>query len=246
MIDISSYRILYRMQNIYKNTVKTCSILIPQHCLICRKKSYDFFCQICLDDLPFFNILQHCEQCLHPLNHSRSKICGPCLLNPQPIIKTLAVFHYQQPIISLINQLKFFDQIHYSYIFAVLLSKQPMIRQSSAKAIMAMPLHNKRLQQRGFNQALCIAKHLAKILRLPLVHYASRIKNTPSQRGLTAIQRKENIKKAFQEKVPSIHHNHIALVDDVITTGSSMNELASCINRTQPIITEAWCIAKVN
>ena len=116
----------------------------------------------------------------------------------------------------------------------ILLSKK-IVRNYQAdtlpQAIVPVPLHNKRLRARGFNQAIEIAKPLAKTLHLPILrHHVCRHRHTPAQAELTAKQRLSNVKQAFSIKKP-IKFSHIAIVDDVITTASTVTELAQLLHQ---------------
>ncbi|MDE1463128.1 ComF family protein [Spartinivicinus poritis] len=110
--------------------------------------------------------------------------------------------------------------------------------------IIPTPLHRKRELQRGFNQALLIAKQLSKQLNIPLHrHLIRRHKKTSAQTGLSAKERQTNIRHAFQltsQPLPS----HLALVDDVVTTGTTVNEVSRLLKDAGVQKVDIWCIAK--
>ena len=110
------------------------------------------------------------------------------------------------------------------------------------EAIIAVPLHGKRLKQRGYNQSELIAKQLSRLLGIPLLTDAViRTKKTEAQSGLSLKQRQSNILQAFQvsQNLPT----HIALVDDVFTTGSTLNELSRQLKLAGCEFTQGWVIA---
>ena len=110
--------------------------------------------------------------------------------------------------------------------------------------IIPVPLHKKRLQQRGFNQALEIAKVISKMTRIPIAtQYIERHKATQPQTQCTAAQRELNIKKAFRLKKPVIA-NHIIVIDDVITTGNTLRECIRCLNQTTIKKIDCWSVAR--
>ncbi len=111
------------------------------------------------------------------------------------------------------------------------------------QVIIPVPLHANRLKTRGYNQAWLIADALSRQLRLPLIDDALvRIKDTPAQAGLDGKQRRRNIEQAFQLS-GDFPYQRIALVDDVVTTGTTVNEIAKCFQKRH-IDVQVWCLAR--
>jgi len=107
-----------------------------------------------------------------------------------------------------------------------------------------MPLHPARLRQRGFNQSLMLAAGLSKALQIPLnTRHCQRVRDTPHQTGKTARQRRRNIKGAFQF-VNKAQYRHLAIVDDVVTTGSSVRELTRQLKRAGVQRVDVWSLAR--
>ena len=106
-----------------------------------------------------------------------------------------------------------------------------------------MPLHRWRLLSRGFNQAELIANHLGQLLNIAVATPCQRVIATPAQAQLNAKQRRHNLDGAFSFPA-TLAVDNIALVDDVYTTGATMNELANTITKQQPIDIQYWCIAR--
>ena len=171
-------------------------------------------------------------------------VCGPCLTRTPHFDRTQALFRYEDPIRKMITQLKFHEQLRFAYLCGNLLAQK---MQGSAKlpdVIIPVPLHKKRLRERGFNQALEIGRHIQKQLQIPLnYHSLIRHKATEPQSQLPAKQRDHNIKQAFHLK-RTIPAQHIVLLDDVVTTGSTVNEIAHTLKKQQNCFIEVWCIAK--
>lgn len=142
--------------------------------------------------------------------------------------------------------MKFEKQLHHIRSFSNLLLNELIAYYQDIplpQAIVPIPLHSNRLRERGFNQSQLIAKHLTRKLDIPLLEHALlRIKDTPHQIGLKAVERRKNLKRAFtvKQELPK----HIALVDDVVTTGSTIQEASKqCLKHGVERI-DVWCLAK--
>lgn len=190
--------------------------LLPQTCIMCNDLTHRErdLCTPCENDLPFL------------------RQCSSNFLLPNMRIFTL--FHYEEPISQLILGLKFGNRLINAKIiadlFAAYLDEQYK-DQDKPQVIIPIPLHYNRLKERGYNQALELTKPIAKKLKIPIdSSSAVRIKNTKAQAQLAAKERMQNIKKAFAINFDKLkHYNHIAVLDDVITTGSTANEFCSIL-----------------
>lgn len=171
--------------------------LLPPTCLFCGYSTQLSLniCYNCQQELP---ILSHnCHRCAQflPDSQSNTRTCGACLNNPPPFDRTFALFSYEPPIIKLIIALKFQQQLSHAKLLGDLLTQQIQQHWYRDKPlpniILPIPLHPQRLRERGFNQALEIAKPIASKLGLPLdKHGVIRIKSTTPQSGLLASKRK--------------------------------------------------------
>jgi ComF family protein len=114
------------------------------------------------------------------------------------------------------------------------------------ECIIPVPLHKQRLTERGFNQAQELAQQVATHFKIPLEHsLCQRKKATPYQSGLSAKERKQNLKNAFS--ITREHsYKHVAIFDDVVTTGTTVNELAKQLKRSGVEIIEVWAIARTS
>ncbi len=135
---------------------------------------------------------------------------------------------YAFPIDAAIKRLKFDRKLFYVPAFCHLLEQVIYDLPEDIDAVLPMPLHWRRQASRGFNQALEIAKGIRKMTGLPVIDVVRRRRHTPFQSGLTALQRKRNLKQAFATR-GVLECNHALLVDDVITTGESCRELARIV-----------------
>ena len=158
--------------------------------------------------------------------------CGECLLRPPPWQMSLTAVSYQWPWIDLIGQFKYQAQPAWSGALASLMHSAPGVDDALAQShcVIPMPLSLERLSQRGFNQSLLLARHLAP-------HHTHhdvllRIRDTPAQRGLARHERLNNLKGAFVVdplKSAILRNQHVVLVDDVMTTGASLQMAAKAL-----------------
>lgn len=224
--------------------------IFPWTCIICEKISdaKQDLCQDCKKSLPW--IKQTCWQCCSELYETfTTKFCGKCLQGNPAFFRTISLFNYDQPISSWITNLKFNRKLIYANLLGELLIEKLQISyqdDSWPELIIPIPLHSLRLQERGFNQALEIAKPIAKYFQIPIdKNSCYRTRATPAQSSLPGKDRLQNVKKAFAIKA-SIKANHIVIVDDVMTTGSTVNEFAHCLKKSGIERVDIWCCAKTN
>jgi len=184
-----------------------------------------------------------CSQCCEPSFDSQQ--CGTCLAHSPAFNQTQVGFYFDKELIDLVHGLKYQNHTAYARILGELLAER--VDSKGIDAILAVPLFATRFRDRGFNQAELIAESLAKSLEIPILKGAlTRIKDTPSQTHLNAKQRKQNLKNAFEVKESNLLGlKHIALLDDVITTGATMQSLAEVIKKQTDIkLIQAWAVAK--
>ncbi|PHS22998.1 MAG: amidophosphoribosyltransferase [Methylophaga sp.] len=196
-------------------------------------------CQACSAQLP---IIKHaCPRCASPL--SQTMLCGSCLNKPPEQDASFSLFRYQPPIDRLILDLKYHDKLVLSRLFATHMVEQ-LKNRVLPQLLIPIPLHPRRLRERGYNQSLELAKQLSKQLAIPVRHdILMRIRDTPPQASLPFTERKKNMKQAFQlnkTKFP----DHIALIDDVLTTGHTVNVAAKTLRQAGVENIEVWTIAR--
>ena len=155
--------------------------------------------------------------------------------------RTLAVFAYAFPLDKLIQALKFGERLMLAEGLADSLVHRVDVRPG---CIIAMPLHRSRLRERGFNQSHELARHIANGLNIPLLpHACQRVRDTPPQSALKWKERGKNIRNAFT-CTQNLSGKHIAVVDDVMTSGASMNEVAAALRSAGAREVSAWVIAR--
>ena len=214
-------------------------ILPDQPCLLCGAPSRQrAWCDACDAALPYLSPA-HCPQCALPTHDGA--VCGHCLQRPPQFDRTVAAFAYSFPVDKLVQALKFNEQLTLARSLAE--SMVPLIK-AHPSCIIPMPLHPARLRERGFNQSLELSRYLARHLDIPLLPTVTqRVRDTSPQSGLPWKERKKNLKQAFAcgSEVAGLH---VAIVDDVMTTGASLNELAKTLKAAGACEVSAWVVAR--
>lgn len=151
---------------------------------------------------------------------------------------------YREPLAPLIHQLKFDHKLHYARLFGLLFEQHLKLHPfQRPDLIIPIPLHKQRLRERGFNQALEIIKAPAKQLQIPLDRIrCQRIRSTTAQMDLNAAERKKNLQAAFRYN-GSLQGKHVALFDDVVTTGSTMLAATQALKRAGARKIDLWALA---
>ena len=220
--------------------------LFSKQCLLCLNPTNNkhLLCSSCEKDLPENKF--RCVICAIPFaaKHS-SLVCGKCQKKP-PFYATSIIPHiYASPLKQLISNLKFQGNLTYTPLLAhSFIHSIEQRKNNLPECIIPVPLHSQRLHERGFNQAVELARIIAKQLNIPLDYsLCQRDKATPFQSGLSAKQRKQNLKNAFS--VTKMHsYKHVAIFDDVVTTGTTVNELARQLKQSGVETIEVWAIAR--
>lgn len=220
-----------------------------QPCLLCNALNGGELglCQLCEKDLPW-PTGGHCPQCALPNGDILSRQhCGRCLQNPPYFSTTSICFYYAFPIDAVIQAYKYQHRLALANFFADLflqqLSKQPL-QLPKVDLIMPMPMHADRIKERGFNQALEIARIIATHLAIPLDYTSCiRIKNNPPQASLALKDRVKNMRDVFDCQ-QILAGKTVAIVDDVMTTGASMNALAKTLKKAGADSVICWVIAR--
>ncbi len=221
------------------NLAKISNRLLPASCLLCNEADHGLaICRSCLADLPW-QAENCCQQCGLTSN---SPICGRCLNQPPAFAQTHAVFQYAYPMDALIPHYKYHHALHLSQTLGELLA-QKFINQTIDRLI-PMPMHPYRIRERGFNQSLELAKVVSKITKIQVDAFGcQRLKHTPPQASLAHKDRIKNVKGVFACNT-DFTGQRIALIDDVMTTGASLNELAKVIKKAGAIEVSCYVLAR--
>ena len=172
------------------------------------------------------------------------EICGPCTKRKPVTDSTLTLFHYVDPIRTLIHELKFRNNYCIAGLFARLLAEAVLARTPAPLVIVPVPLHWGRYVQRGYNQSAEIARELSRLTNIPMITTScERVRATHPQSDLTARERRKNLKNAFQITAPLRAH-HVAILDDVVTTATTVNEFARTLKRAGVIQVDVLAVAR--
>lgn len=221
--------------------------LYPPRCAICRAAGFNGMdiCAGCYRDLPW--IASSCEMCALPLAHDAASdiLCGRCQIKAPRFDSSLSLFRYEASAMKLVQQLKFNQKLAVSRLLGQMLLQKIVEQQIvQPECIVPVPLYRRRLRQRGFNQSIELARPLAKALGIPIdTRSVVRARDTRPQTGLDRDSRRKNIKGAFEILIPP-SHSHVAIIDDVVTTGSTANELARILKRAGVKRVDVWSIAR--
>ena len=171
-------------------------------------------------------------------------LCGRCLSRKSAFDETYAPFIHQGAIRHLINALKFEANYKNARLLGMLLAEYLKQTAELPDLIIPVPLHKIRYRQRGFNQAIEIGRTVAKELQIPLdLNSCIRHHDTPHQSQLPAKKRVQNLKNCFSIIKP-IQVQHIAILDDVMTTGSTVHELARVLKKVGISRVDVWVCAR--
>lgn len=197
-------------------------------------------CTACQADLPVLG--SGCLRCATPL--SAGSICGQCLQKPPPQDETFCLLPYQSPIDNLVAAYKFHQQLGLRDFFAKLMAAKLQTRNDLPQLLIPVPLHSRRLRQRGYNQSADLTDQLGQLLHINVdKHSLQRVKATRPQSELPFKQRRQNLRGAFVcDGLNNIRH--VALIDDVYTTGHTVAEAGRCLQKQGVTRLEVWTIAR--
>lgn len=201
-------------------------------------------CQACFEDLTrnhscCYRCGEHFETAI-----AAPQLCGRCLKKTPSFDETHAPFLYDDTMRFLITELKFNRRYKHARLLGNLLANHLAQTAELPECIIPIPLHRNRYYQRGFNQSIEIARHLSRQLAIPLdLTSCIRSKDTVHQTGQPAKQRRKNIRNAFTVIKP-IKYQHVAIVDDVMTTGATVAALAQALKRHGVGRIDVWVCAR--
>lgn len=220
----------------------------PAQCLLCQQASHRRreLCTGCEADLPWLGA--RCRQCAIPLPiGSDLSRCGQCLQKPPAYQRCLCPLRYEFPVNRLITGFKHHRQISAGKLLANLWLEACFddFDGATPDLIVPVPLHWWRHWRRGYNQSEYLAAQWSKALGITQCNAVKRLRATPAQQGLSAKDRRRNLRQAFTvSKAGAIAGKHIALVDDVLTTGATAHSVAAILARNGATQVDIWCLAR--
>lgn len=217
--------------------------LLPLRCLLCSGAGAHGvdLCADCAAELP--RNRSCCARCALPLAMPAA-LCGECQRRPPPWDAAWAPFRYGWPLDRLESRFKFGADLAAGRVLSTLWRREPCPL-ALPQQLLTVPLHRSRLRQRGYNQALELARPLARHLRLPpCLDAVQRVRPTGAQTELDAVGRRRNVRGAFALREDVILPPHVALLDDVMTTGATLAECTRVLKRAGVLRVDVWALAR--
>lgn len=219
-------------------------ILQNQYCVLCSAQTKNQqICQECNDSLGYQTPSAHkCWRCLASKSPTQL-ICENCYNNQFYFDRIITAFEYGFPIEQILHQLKYREKIEYTTLLSQLFwSRISQQIQNLPDVIIPVPLHINKLKKRGFNQSYELLYEFRQLNHTKIIN-AERIKETNSQARLSRNARINNIKGAFKVN-QNLHGKHVVIIDDVVTTASTVNELSRMCKLRGANKVEVWCLMR--
>jgi ComF family protein len=226
----------------------------PPTCILCGAPAETGrdLCAGCAAELPVLGLA--CVRCALPLpaaavagssDDSDGPLCGGCRRKPPPFLRAHAAFRYEQPLPALVAGFKFNGRLNTLRLMGQLLADAlDGAAVDAPQTIIPVPLHTRRLRQRGYDQALELARIVGRRLEVPVATAACvRTRATPPQTSLEGKARQQNLRGAFRATA-DLTGAHVALLDDVVTTTSTVAEVAHTLRRAGATRVDVWCLAR--
>ncbi len=217
--------------------------LLAPRCLVCdaRGEGGLDLCADCAAALPWNTTA--CPRCALPMLHAQT--CGHCLRHPPPMTLTVAALVYGPPLDRLVPRLKFHGDLAAGRLLAALMA-QAMSGAPRPQALVPVPLHDRRLRRRGYDQALELARAVGRRLDLPVLDTALlRSRDTAPQSEQDAQARRRNLRGAFSVRPGAALPAHVALLDDVMTTGATLHAATRALLHAGVARVDGWVCARV-
>lgn len=215
------------------------NVFFSGSCFLCRGKAEGLLCRACDADLPRLGP-DLCPRCA--LASPAGAVCGRCLTQPPAYDATTAALAYRFPADALVQALKFHGQLALASFLGNLLSE--CLSGKAVDCVIPVPLSPERLRSRGYNQALEIARHVAHAVPGGLApELCQRTRDTPAQSDLPLAERAKNVRGAFH--CPRLLAGaSVAVLDDVMTTGATLEEMAATLKRAGAARVVNWVVAR--
>ncbi|WP_211230859.1 ComF family protein [Chitinilyticum aquatile] len=214
--------------------------VLPCRCVLCQTSGREALCSACLAGLPWLP-RQACPRCALPT--ADGQLCGSCLRAPPAFDACHALLGYQSPVSELVMAGKYGGRWQLWPLFGQLMAQhRPAL--AAGSVLIPLPLHASRLRERGFNQALELALPLARASNLSLRHdLLVRTRDTGHQSRLSRKARHRNLRKAFAA-APAVAGLDVIVVDDVMTSGASLDAAARALKAAGAASVTAWVLAR--
>ena len=215
----------------FRALIERVSQQVPARCAICHAWPSRVVCNACVTR--FAQPVPRCTTCALPVPEGVTR-CGACLREPPPLDACLAAVNYAWPWSDCVTRFKFGNQPGWAAELATVMRSAPWVEPALEQSdrVLPMPLARERLAERGYNQALLLARHFAP--RKTDATLLLRTRHTPAQRELTRAERLRNVRGAFAVDPMRAHElrdQRVVLVDDVMTTGASLHAAATALRQ---------------
>ena len=221
------------------------SFIFPQACIQCRQLTHRLtaLCHDCEQQLRFNQ--QCCGICAAPISQAKGLVCATCQADKPAYHSSRIPLVYSEPVNHWIRDFKFHNNLVKGKVLAELfLTGLQHTNTRAIDCLIPVPLHPSRIRQRGYNQALWLANQIGRHTGIPVDNrLVSRNRKTPPQHSLQHKQRLTNLNKAF-ELTRQCQYDKVVIVDDVVTTGSTANEIARLLATQAIRHIEVWAIAR--
>lgn len=225
-------------------------IIFPPRCPFCDGVLFhsiaaprELVCQSCQDKLEYVQE-PACMKCGKPLADERQEYCFDCARGRMEYAQGKALWVYKAEVKNSIYRFKYQGRREYASYYGAELVRVygGWIRRHGVQAVIPIPVSKSRRRQRGYNQAALVAREVGRRMGLPVYeHLLLRVRDTKVQKELSGEERKNNLKKAFKTRENKVQLDHILLIDDIYTTGSTMNEAAKELLRAG--VLEVYCLS---
>ena len=227
----------------HRSWYRTMQFLPNGFCLLCDEPARDVpnLCNACIRELPV--LPDPCIACGAEAV-SRTRLCRACAMHRPPVDRTVCALAYASPVDYLIGRLKFKRDLRTLPPLAGLLARAVAREAAVPDWLVPVPITPSRLCERGFNQALEITRSLGNSNDIPLtsVVYRRRSAETPQSSLSDPAARRTNVANAF--KARGTVEGHVTIIDDVVTTGATVNALAQCLKNAGAHRVEVWAVAR--
>ncbi len=226
------------------------SILYPDRCPVCHGviRGKGDICPSCRKRLPYIRE-PRCKKCGKEIEKPEDEYCRDCHRFHHAYDRGAAVFVYDEVMRRSISMFKYHNRREYAKFYAGEMYEHcgSFLRSCRPEVILPVPVHKQKKRQRGFNQAELVAKELGKLIHVPVdTKYLIRKEKTKPQKELTRQQRKENLKDAFEIQEPEKNYEKVLLVDDIYTTGATIDAISEILkkNKTKIIFFLTICVGR--
>ena len=219
------------------------TFVLPPQCLLCHDgpEWRHGLCQRCWQSLPANH--PACPRCALPM--PRPLLCGTCQRRPPPFDRVIAPVRYQEPVDQMLCALKYREQLAFARTAAgLIVDRVNALAVPLPDLLIAVPMTARALRKRGLNQAAFIARRVGRALGIPVpLGWVFKTRQTERQSTLNARERQRNLAGAFHSK-KRLDGKRVAVVDDILTTGSTVSELTTVLKTAGAAQVDVWVCAR--